>query len=81
MPTYTYKCSECGHGFEQFQSIIDDPIKKCPECKGTVKRLISTGAGLIFKGSGFYQTDYKLAACSEGPKPCEKTGKCPGACG
>lgn len=60
MPTYDYECSACGHKFEQFQSITADPIKKCPECgKKKVKRLIGTGAGIIFKGSGFYITDYR----------------------
>jgi len=59
MPTYEYKCSECGYKFELFQKITDNPATECPQCKGMVKRLISTGAGTIFKGSGFYQTDYK----------------------
>src|SRR5438094_8766728 len=60
MPTYEYKCDACGHAFERFQSIMADPIKRCPECgKAKVRRLISTGAGLIFKGSGFYITDYR----------------------
>ena len=60
MPTYEYKCSACGHAFEKFQSITAAPITKCPECgKAKVKRLIGTGAGLIFKGSGFYITDYR----------------------
>ncbi len=59
MPTYDYKCLECGHKFEMFQSMTADPIKKCPECGGKVKRLIGAGAGPIFKGTGFYQTDYK----------------------
>jgi putative FmdB family regulatory protein len=60
MPTYDYKCDACGHAFEQFQSITADPIRKCPKCgKMKVKRLIGTGAGLIFKGSGFYITDYR----------------------
>lgn len=59
MPTYDYKCEECGYEFEKFQSMMEDPIKKCPECNGKVKRLIGSGAGLIFKGSGFYITDYK----------------------
>ncbi|NQT32600.1 MAG: zinc ribbon domain-containing protein [Candidatus Omnitrophica bacterium] len=86
MPTYTYKCSKCGHGFEKFQKITENPLKKCPECKGPVKRLIGTGAGVIFKGKGFYQTDYK----DSGPKtsdndknkgktpPCGKKDSCPG---
>lgn len=60
MPTYEYACPKCGHQFEQFQSMRDEPIKKCPKCKKTgVKRLIGGGAGLIFKGTGFYITDYK----------------------
>src|SRR5687768_11859189 len=60
MPTYEYKCDACGAAFERFQSITADPIKRCPECgKAKVRRLISTGAGLIFKGSGFYITDYR----------------------
>jgi putative FmdB family regulatory protein len=61
MPTYEYKCLKCNHRFELFQKITDDPVTVCPECKGEVKRLISGGAGSIFKGTGFYQTDYKNA--------------------
>ncbi|MCC6579545.1 MAG: zinc ribbon domain-containing protein [Phycisphaeraceae bacterium] len=60
MPTYEYACQACGHAFEQFQSITAAPVKKCPSCgKLKVKRLISIGAGVIFKGSGFYETDYR----------------------
>jgi len=59
MPTYEYECEKCGITFEKFQSMKDDPIKKCPECDGTVRRLIGAGAGFIFKGSGFYITDYR----------------------
>ena len=60
MPTYDYECQACGHTFEKFQSITDSPIRKCPECgRSRVKRLIGAGAGIIFKGSGFYQTDYR----------------------
>ena len=60
MPTYEYHCDACGNDFEQFQSITAAPIKKCPKCgKNKVRRLISAGAGLIFKGSGFYITDYR----------------------
>jgi putative FmdB family regulatory protein len=60
MPTYEYRCSACGHEFEEFQSITSKPIRKCPVCrKNKVARLIGSGAGLIFKGSGFYQTDYR----------------------
>src|SRR3954471_10204113 len=60
MPTYEYKCDACGNAFERFQPITSEPIKRCPKCgKNKVRRLISTGAGLIFKGSGFYITDYR----------------------
>lgn len=59
MPTYEYECSKCGLHFEKFQRISEPPAKRCPKCKGAVKRLIGTGAGLIFKGSGFYITDYR----------------------
>lgn len=59
MPTYEYQCRKCGHQFEKFQSITAEPLKTCPKCKGKVARLVSGGAGIIFKGSGFYQTDYK----------------------
>lgn len=61
MPTYEYGCTECGHRFEVFQKITDRPKRKCPECGGRAERLISGGAGLVFKGSGFYATDYKKA--------------------
>jgi putative FmdB family regulatory protein len=59
MPTYEYKCKECGNLFEVFQSMNSEPVKNCPKCGGEVKKLISAGSGPIFKGSGFYQTDYK----------------------
>ena len=59
MPTYEYKCLDCGNFFEEFQRITEDPLTTCPKCCGNVKRLISAGAGPIFKGSGFYHTDYK----------------------
>lgn len=63
MPTYEYACAACGHKFEEFQSITAKPITKCPVCKKKkVQRLISAGAGFIFKGSGFYQTDYRSEA-------------------
>lgn len=64
MPTYEYICRKCGHEFEAFQGIKDAPLKRCPKCKGAVRRKIGTGAGLLFKGSGFYVTDYR----SEGYK-------------
>lgn len=59
MPTYEYSCNECRHLFEYFQKMTDEHLKICPECSGNVTRLIGSGAGLIFKGSGFYITDYK----------------------
>ena len=60
MPTYGYACEKCGHEFDEFQSIKAKPLRKCPQCgKSALKRLIGTGAGIIFKGSGFYQTDYR----------------------
>lgn len=60
MPTYEYACDACGHSFEEFQSITADPLRQCPACrKRKLRRLIGTGAGVIFKGSGFYQTDYR----------------------
>lgn len=60
MPTYDYQCDACGHEFELFQSITEDLKKKCPECgKLKLRRLIGTGAAVMFKGSGFYQTDYR----------------------
>jgi putative FmdB family regulatory protein len=60
MPTYEYKCRACDHRFEAFQSMKEDPIEKCPKCGNySVERLISAGGGLIFKGSGFYITDYR----------------------
>lgn len=60
MPTYDYQCKGCGHQWELFQSITAKPVRKCPECgKLRAKRVIGPGAGIIFKGSGFYQTDYR----------------------
>ena len=65
MPTYDYECSGCGHAFEAFHSMSADPVSVCPECGGKVRRLIGTGAGILFKGSGFYQTDYRSAEYSK----------------
>lgn len=64
MPTYEYECKECGLRFDQYQSITAEPLTKCVQCGGKVQRLISAGGGLLFKGSGFYITDYR----SEGYK-------------
>lgn len=85
MPTYEYRCSACGHTFEKFQSITAEPIRQCPECgKKKVNRLIGTGAGIIFKGSGFYITDYrsdgyKSAAKSESSSASKPTESKPAA--
>jgi putative FmdB family regulatory protein len=67
MPTYEYECTACHYRFEKFQSIKDDPLSTCPECQGSVKRLIGGGIGIIFKGSGFYTTDYKKSSSISGP--------------
>ena len=76
MPTYEYECPKCGHRFEKFQSMSDPPVKTCPECGGRkVKRLIGTGAGLIFKGSGFYKTDYRSDSYKKGAKADSGEGK------
>ena len=60
MPTYEYVCDGCGHAFDELQSFSDEPLKKCPQCgKNKLRRLFGTGAAVLFKGSGFYQTDYR----------------------
>jgi putative FmdB family regulatory protein len=76
MPTYDYQCSACGHTFEKFQSITSGPLRKCPKCgKNKLKRLIGTGAGLIFKGSGFYITDYRSDSYKDAAKADSKDSK------
>lgn len=72
MPTYVYKCRKCGHQFDAFQSILALPLKRCPKCKGAVARMLTTGSGIIFKGSGFYQTDYKKSASPPSEKSAAK---------
>jgi len=73
MPTYDYLCDNCGHRFEKFQSITARPLRRCPKCgKRQLKRLIGTGAGIIFKGSGFYETDYRSESYKEAKKKEEK---------
>ena len=94
MPTYDYVCSACGHRFEEFQSMTSKVLKKCPECKKpALDRLIGAGAAVIFKGSGFYQTDYKNSgrpkdggkdAQKDSPKDAPKDGTakpCTPTCG
>jgi len=82
MPTYEYECEECGHKFEKFQQMSDEPIKVCPQCKGEVKKLFSTGSGVIFKGSGFHATDYAkkssqpAGACCGVNSPCDNPKRC-----
>lgn len=72
MPTYEYHCPDCDHRFELFQSMTAEPAKDCPSCESSnVKRLISAGAGLIFKGSGFYLTDYARKGSGSEAPPCQ----------
>ena len=74
MPTYDYRCSECGHTFEEFQSMSAESLITCPNCKRpALKRLMGGGAGMIFKGSGFYLTDYKSSSASGESKSDPKT--------
>ena len=90
MPTYEYLCNDCGNKFEVFQKMTDEPIKKCLNCGGKVKKLISLGGGVIYKGPGFYTTEYrsegyKKKAKEESPTPSSpacnacnnKTPSCP----
>lgn len=75
MPTYDYRCNACGHRFELFQSMTESAKRKCPRCaKNALERLIGTGAALIFKGSGFYETDYRSDSykkAAEADKPAD----------
>jgi len=89
MPTYEYHCDACEHNFDEFQSIKDKPLKKCPQCgKLKLRRVFGAGAAILFKGSGFYQTDYRSASYesaakaekeaakpAEGDKPAATAGK------
>jgi putative FmdB family regulatory protein len=68
MPTYEYECGKCRHRFEAFQSITAAPLRKCPACGGRIRRLLGTGAGVIFKGGGFYQTDYRSSSYRKAAK-------------
>lgn len=77
MPTYEYECTKCGVEFELQQAMTDPPRKRCPECRGKVNRLISGGAGIAFKGSGYYVTDSRRSPAKSGdaaPKPAAAAG-------
>ena len=82
MPTYEYKCLKCGYMFEEFQKMSDKPVRTCPKCSGKVRKLISKGGGIIFKGSGFYATDYARkndsasGACCGLTNPCDNPKRC-----
>ncbi len=73
MPTYDYECEKCGHRYEKFQPMSSDADRECPQCGGPVRRLIGTGAGVLFKGGGFYETDYKKKSA----KPSGECSSCP----
>jgi putative FmdB family regulatory protein len=80
MPTYEYRCKSCGYEFDELQSMKAEPLKVCPRCKKTaLKRLISGGAALVFKGSGFYETDYKKSHSSSSSSSAKKTASKPKA--
>ena len=71
MPTYEYQCHRCKKKFDKLQSMTEPPLTRCVYCKGKVERLISAGAGLIFKGTGFYSTDYKKKSGKPAPPPAD----------
>ncbi|MBL7085344.1 MAG: zinc ribbon domain-containing protein [Candidatus Omnitrophica bacterium] len=79
MPTYEYQCKKCAHKFEASQKITEEPLKECPVCGAPVQRLISAGVGFIFKGSGFYATDYRSKEYKQKQKQEKKSsqGSCP----
>ncbi len=84
MPTYEYECRACGHVLEALQSMTEPKLTKCPKCgKNKLARLIGSGSGVIFKGSGFYETDYKKKSSrhsdkkTEAPSSCANSSSCP----
>jgi putative FmdB family regulatory protein len=80
MPTYEYHCDACEHNFDEFQSINDKPLKKCPQCgKSRLRRIFGAGAAVIFKGAGFYQTDYRSESYKAAAKAEQETTKQPAA--
>ena len=81
MPTYEYECEACGHRFDEFQSFKDEPLKTCPKChQDRLRRLFGTGAAILFKGSGFYETDYRSESYQKAAKA-EQEGSKPAAGG
>jgi putative FmdB family regulatory protein len=75
MPTYDYVCDKCGHRFEEMQSFKDDPLKDCPKChESALRRLFGTGAAILFKGSGFYETDYRSESYKKAAKADQDAG-------
>ncbi len=70
MPTYEYECASCGKRFDKFQKMSDEPVRTCPDCGQAARRLFGTGAGIIFKGAGFYATDYG----TNSTRPARRTG-------
>ena len=76
MPTYEYQCDACQHNFDEFQSITAEPLKKCPKCrKSKLRRVFGTGAAVLFKGAGVYQTDYRSAAYQKAAEADKKTAE------
>lgn len=76
MPTYEYHCDACEHNFDEFQAMSDKPLKKCPQCgKPKLRRVFGAGAGIIFKGSGFYQTDYRSESYKAAAKAEQESSK------
>lgn len=78
MPTYDYQCDKCGNHFEKFEKMTDKPHGKCPKCGGKTHRLIAGGSGVIFKGTGFYETDYKKKQKIDKSCPKSEGGSCKG---
>ena len=78
MPTYDYRCTKCGHTFSVEQSMLDKPLTRCKKCRGKLEKMLPRSINLIFKGSGFYVTDYKKSGQGKGPEPAaekDKNGK------
>ncbi len=78
MPTYEYECGNCGHRFDKFQSMSEDPLKICPKCGQPVRRLIGTGAGIVFKGAGFHANDYRRSSAASARPSCGRERPCCG---